>query len=261
MNKLFIILAALAMVLLSFVSCSTASQSDDNVLVLATHPGYAPYESIDAQGNIVGFDIDLAKAIAEHLGKELKIVQAQFDSLILGLRQGKCDLVMAGISITADRTKEVAMVPYHGESVSEVALVFWEHIPENLCDLKSIAQSEKPTIAVMQGTWQELFLNKVSGISCRSLDSNTDLIMDLKYGKSAAALFEGHVALALQQKIPELKIVSHPLPKEYHVLGDGIAIQKQNETLIQQVQDAVLHLKKTGVMAKLEAEWFSGDEA
>ena len=235
--------------------------TSENTLVIATQAGYAPYESVDGNGKVVGFDIDIAQAIADLLGKKLRVTQSQFDSLIIGLKQGKHDLIIAGISITPDRLKEIAMVPYHGEEITDVALVFWKEIPETLNNLEKIAASDRPTITVMQGTWQELFLRQVPGIVVRPLEGNADLIMDLKYGKTSAVLFETHVAEVLKQQVPELQLVTVPLPQNHIVLGEGIGIRKEDTVFIQQVDAAVEQLNSDGTMAALEAKWFGGSES
>lgn len=255
----WIVAIAVCIAVLFWMNQNTDQSEGEDILVMGTHPGYAPYESIDSQGEVVGFDVDVAKAIADYLGKELKIIQAPFDTLILGLKEGKSDIVIAGMSMTAERMKEITMIPYHGDEVTEVGLVFWEQIPENANSLESLMASSQATIAVQQGTWQEAFLQQFQGLTLRCLETNTDLIMDVKYQKSAAALFEKNVAQVLQKKVPELQIQTLPLPEEFQTLGVGIGMNKKNSSLSKEVQEAVSFLKETGVIAELEAKWF-GEE-
>lgn len=247
--------AFVVVVALFFVLPPEEKASMSDVLVVAMHPGYAPYETVDAAGNVVGFDVDVAKEIARQLNRDIKIVQAQFDSLVLGVKTGKYDLIISGISITPDRLQEIAMVPYYGEAVTHACLTFWESIPEGVSGIEDLSD-----IAVQQGTWQELFLRTVPDTSVRSLEGNADLVMDLQYGKSSAVLFEKHVVQALQKQFPQLKTVPVPLPEHYQVYGDGIGIRKDNAVLIEKVQGAVKTLQVNGVIVQLEAQWFGGEQ-
>jgi len=232
-----------------------------DTLVLATDAGYAPFEVVDEQGNVVGFDIDVAEALAEGLGKKLKVVQAQFDSLILGLKKGKYDLIMAGFSITPQRRQEIALIPYHGEGVTHVTLAFWQHAPDGLNTLEEVPHVAGSTIAVLQGSWQEMLIRQLSGISPRSFATNTELIMEIKYGKSNAALFETHIFQVMQQQIPDLQGVTLSLPPGYDVGGVGIGINPMKEDLIQEVHQAVTELKATGRLTELEHKWFGGEHS
>lgn len=82
-------------------------------IVVGTSADYAPYESIDENGNFVGFDMDLMRAVGEKLGVEVEIVDMPFDSLIAAVQQGKIDAVIAAMQATAERDQQVDFtIPY-----------------------------------------------------------------------------------------------------------------------------------------------------
>lgn len=82
-------------------------------LIVGTSADYPPYESIDANGNFVGFDMDLIRAIGEQLGVEVEIRDMPFDSLIASLQEGKIDAVIAAMQATAEREEKVDFtIPY-----------------------------------------------------------------------------------------------------------------------------------------------------
>jgi ABC-type amino acid transport substrate-binding protein len=196
------------------------------------------------------------------LGKKLKIVDMQFDGLILGISSGKFDFIMAGISITPDRVKKISMIPYHGESVDEMAFVFWKEAPLELTSFEALASFDQASIAVQQGTWQEIVAKKIpGGVEVHSFATNAELFMNIKYGKSTAVLFEKAVALALHEQMPELTFTTITLPPEFHVLGEGIGVHKQNSVLTQQIRDALADLRQQGILADLEKKWFRGKAA
>jgi polar amino acid transport system substrate-binding protein len=87
------------------------------VLRIATNAEFPPYEYND-NGKIVGFDIDLARAIADLLGKELVVVDMHFDSVIPAVQSGKADLGVSGITINEERKKNVDFSePYYHASI------------------------------------------------------------------------------------------------------------------------------------------------
>ena len=82
-------------------------------IVFGTSADYPPYESIDASGNFVGFDMDLARAVGEKLGVEVEIQDMPFDTLIAAVQEGKIDAVIAAMQATAERDEMVDFsVPY-----------------------------------------------------------------------------------------------------------------------------------------------------
>lgn len=243
--------------LLAITACGLGEKEKNiQTLILGTNPTYAPYEYIDRSGEFAGFDIDVAKALAEKLGKKLIIKQTEFDALILALKQEKIDLIISGMSITSSRQKEITMLPYQGEPIHSLSLAFWDKLPENIHSFEDIKNSHKKVVAVQMGTFQNDYLNGIEGIQVRALEGNSELIMDIKYGKSAAALFEPHVALAMKKKFPELKFINIPLNENEWVLGNGVGIKKENTLLKESVSQALKEIKEEGTIAKLELKWF-----
>ncbi|MDA6249200.1 ABC transporter substrate-binding protein ArtJ, partial [Escherichia coli] len=82
--------------------------------VSATYP---PFESLDASNQIVGFDIDLAKALCKQMPADCPFTNHAFDSLIPSLKFKKYDAVISGMDITPERSKQVAFTdPYYANS-------------------------------------------------------------------------------------------------------------------------------------------------
>ena len=81
--------------------------SNKKVLTMATSADFAPFESREPSGKIIGFDIDLANAIADELGYKLEIKDMKFDGLIGALQAKRIDMVISGMSATEKRKKNV----------------------------------------------------------------------------------------------------------------------------------------------------------
>ena len=78
----------------------------EGTLTMATNAYFPPYEYYDGQ-DVIGIDADIAKAIADKMGLELKIEDMEFDSIITAVSTGKADLGLAGMTVTPDRQKNV----------------------------------------------------------------------------------------------------------------------------------------------------------
>jgi len=243
MFKYFLLLIAIC-----FVSC-TASR-DPETLVVGLQADYPPYEYVDEHGHLAGFDIEVAQKLADKLGKKLVIQEMGFDALIFSLKGHKIDLIISGMSITADRLKEINMVPYQGGKATDAALLFWQSKGKSVDDLKG------KTVAVQSGTIQEQVLHHYPEIRSKALGNTQELIMEIKYGKSDAALVESKVGKEFSHQFPEIQTVILPLPSEMRSFGNGIGISKDHSDLKQRVEKAVQELKENSEITHLERKWF-----
>lgn len=242
----------------------TAFQTDEKpsheTLVVGLQSEYPPFEFMDANGTIMGFDIDVAGRIAEKLGKTLVIRNMEFEGQVLSLKQGKIDLNMSGMEITHSRLKEILMVPYHGEAVTTLSLIFWNEIPEGVHSIEDIAMLPNPTVSVESGAIPEIYMSRYNEIHTKPLQGALAPLMDVKYGKSVANLVAPDVAEYLKKKHPEIQILDVPLSKEDATLGFGIGIKKENQELFLSVQHIIEELKTSGELKQLEDKWFKGVE-
>jgi arginine transport system substrate-binding protein len=254
--KKFIIAALAAASFLGSIALFQAV--DHDTLVVGLQSGYPPFEFMDTGGTVVGFDVELAKRIAEKLDKRLVIKDMEFEGEILLLKQGKIDLIMSGMNITPSRLKEILMVPYHGEAATSLSLIFWNEIPQGVHSIEDIAKLPNPAISVESGAIPETYISHYQGIHAKSFQGALAPLMDVKYGKSVANLVEPDVAEYLKQQHPEIKILTVPLSKEEAILGFGIGIKKENQAMFQQIQQIIHELKASGELKQLEDKWFKG---
>ena len=227
-----------------------------DLFVVGTNSGFPPYEMLDENGNMVGFDIDMAQNIAHALGKKLEIKDMSFDALIVALQQGKIDCAIAAISITKSRQQKIALVHYLGKPLTKLPLVFWKEIPACVKGVADLALCDNKTVCAQAGTIQQEIISSYAGLEVKNLENIADLIMDIKYGKSIAAVLEPKVAYTLQARYPELKILDIPLTAEQQDFGSGIGICKTNTDLINKIGKIVDTLKNNGTIDRMEAKWF-----
>ena len=107
MKKKLLSALLVATCVVSMAACGsnkTEKEAKDDKIIVGTEAGFAPYEYM--KGNeVVGIDMDIAKAIADDMGKELEIKNMDFDGALAAVASGKVDFVAAGVSIDEDRLK------------------------------------------------------------------------------------------------------------------------------------------------------------
>lgn len=221
--------------------------------VVGTTSGYAPFVSLDENGKYVGFDIDLANALAKKLQRTLVIKDCgSMPALFLALKQGKVDALIWAISITKERQEKVSMIYYQGQKVTSLPLLFWK---EQGASLKELSQDKKSIVCVEAGSFQDSFLQTIPGLTIKYVDKVTDALMEIKYGKSRATIIDPSLLPKYKAQFPELTICYEPLSESDQSLGNGICINKSNQELVTLVQEAVDALRQDNTIQKLEAKW------
>ena len=104
--KKVVSLVLAAVCALSLAACGSKEDSEKETLVMATNAEFPPYEYYEGD-EVVGIDAEIAAAIAEELGMELKIEDMAFDSIIPAITSGKADMGAAGMTVTPDREENV----------------------------------------------------------------------------------------------------------------------------------------------------------
>lgn len=259
------ILSRIAAVLLSLTLCACGSQSNHEkkpteTLTVGLQSGYPPFEFMNAEGQIVGFDIDVAKIIAEKLGKKLAIVDMEFEGEILSLKQGKIDLIISGMNITPSRQKEILMVPYHGDDATAFSLIFWKAIPSQITELEDFSKIPNAIISVESGSIPEMYMQQFPQIKVKSFQGSLSPLMDVKFGKSLANIVQPDVANYLKQQHPEIVILNVPVSPENKIEGFGIGVKKDNFELYNKIDAIVKELKESGELQKLESKWFKAGQ-
>lgn len=243
--------------LLFLWGCDSCYQKNATSLKIGVNANFPPFEFMDDKGNMAGFDIDLAHALSAHLKKPIELKEFDFDALILALNKEQIDMIISGLSITESRQKEITMIPYLNEPLTEISLLFWQQTPQinNWEDLKILLQQHHGVINVQSGHYLEDFLRK-EDIPLKTLIGPPEQILDIKYHKSLAAAVDVVVGEKLSKDHPGLKNIVLPLPKDKWDLGYGIGIKKSRIDLIKTISDAVSKLNNDGTIRSLSTKWF-----
>lgn len=229
------------------------SPQNTNQFIVGMTGGYAPFISINPQGEYEGFDIDIARALAAQMGKELVLKDlGSMSGLFMALDQGSIDAIIWGLSITQDRLKKVAMIHYQGEPRRCDPLIFWKAIPAGV---SSIDDMKGKTICVEPASSQDVGLSKYGFINKLPVEKIDDALLNIQYGKADAALVDPAIAKKFKAKYSEIQILDIPLAPEDQVEGVGIVIKLNNSSLIDQIEGAVARLRSAGIIVQLEQKW------
>ncbi len=219
-------------------------------IVLGTAADYPPYEfhkEIDGKDNIVGFDIDIAKAIAADLGVELEIKDMKFEGLLAALIAEDIDFIIAGMVPTEERKKSVDFsVPYY--QAEQKLLVK----AENADKVKSVEDLKGKPVGAQKSTIQEEIANtKIEASEVKALGKITDLVLELQNDKIFGIVLVGPVAEAYSKQNPALAVPGISFGRED---GVAVAMNKGGEDLVEAVNATLDKLMQDGSIDKFIGE-------
>lgn len=254
MNKKIISLSLIiGVATLLYTTFNRQQTLDEKPLTIGIAAGYAPYISINEQGQYEGFDIDVADALATTLNKKIEFKDlGSMAPLMIALDQDSIDMIIWGLTITQERLEKIAMVHYVGKNTETNPLAFWTTIPHNL---KTLEDAKGLTISVEPASFQASVLAHYPEIITLPTEKVDDALLNIQYGKSDAAFLDPEIAKKFKAKYPEIQIVEISLKDNEQTLGMGIAIKKNNQQLINQIDAAIDELKKDGTLGQLEQRW------
>jgi arginine/lysine/histidine transporter system substrate-binding protein len=230
-------------------SSSNSGDESGKKLVMATSADYPPYEFVDTAkgGEIIGFDVDIAKHIAKELGYEIEIKDMDFNGLIPALDSGKADFVIAGMTPNAERKKTV---DFSDEYYAAQQLIVTKDD-----SIKSVKDLEGKTLGVQLASIQEKEADKLlkeAKFNVEKRNKVTELIQEMKSNRVDAAIIEDAVAYEFLKENKELS--SFALPNTDSA-GSAIAFPKDSD-LTEEFNKELKKMKEDGTLDKLVEKWF-----
>lgn len=221
----------------------TDNSADAKKLTMATNAEFPPFEYLEGE-EVVGVDADIAKAIAEKLGRELEITNIDFDAALTGAATGKYDIAVAGITANDDRRENMDFSDDY-YTASQAIIVMADS------EIKAAADLEGKTISCQEGTTGEQYLLDNS-YSIQSFKTGAEAISALTAGKVEAVVIDNQVAKALSEKQDGKTVVlDEALTKEAY----AIALKKGNTELTAEINEALSELKTSGKLAEIFAKY------
>lgn len=208
---------------------------------------YAPMEfehTVNGKTEYAGVDMDLAKKIAKDNNLKLKIVNMSFDSLLGGLKTGKIDIIISGMTSTPERKKQVDFSDSY-MMTKNIMLVKKDKVNE----YKDIKDFNNKKVGAQKGTEQEkIAQTEIENASITSLSRLPDVILALKSGKVEGAVVEKPVAEAYLKQNPKLGISNVKFNEEEK--DTVIAVPKDSPKLLSQINKTIKEVKDKGLIDK-----------
>lgn len=221
-------------------------------LRVALDPAFPPFEMTTTTGEIIGFDVDLLKAMAKALDVKLEIVTTAFDGIIPGLLTEKFDIVASGMTVTQERNIRINFSdPYINMGVTVL-------INKNIADeVKSYKDLNNPKyrLTAKMGTTGEIVVKKLlRKAKYNGYDSETEAVLDVVNGKADAFIYDASYNFMAIKKLGSDKLVHLDEPFTYEPIA--FAIRRGDYDSINWINNFLHRIKNDGTYDRLHKKWF-----
>jgi len=244
--KLLRTLAATAALLATLSITAFAAPKSIKVATDATWP---PMEMVDANKQIVGYDIDFLKAVAKEAGLAVEIKNTAWDGIFAGLDSGQYDAIISSVTITAERQAKYDFTePY--TSIGQILVV-----PKTDKTAKAIADLKGKKVGAQIGTTGAMEVKKVAGVELKTYDEIGLAFEDMAAGRISGVVCDepvaAHFALQKKEYRDKFKIVGKSFTKEAY----GIVVKKGNKDLVALLNKGIKAVKAKKLDTKIHAKW------
>lgn len=254
MKRFSAITLAILTVFAILTGCSSGSDTKDNEIIIGIDDKFAPMGFRDKDNNLVGFDIDYAKATVEKMGKEVKFQPIDWKTKESELSSGRIDLIWNGYTIT-DKRKEMVLFTKPYLANAQVIATKADS------DISTLADLDGKVIGLqgLSSASDALNANPIKD-SIKSVSEYADNVLalsDLKAGRVDAVIIdEVVIKYYMAQEEATFKVLDETLaPEEY-----GVGVKKGNDELLKELQKALDELSTDGTAAEISKKWFGEDK-
>lgn len=267
MKKIFKVFTIAILLCSLFVSCKKNSSDnavsdnslkeikDKKVFVLGLDDSYPPMGYRDENGEIVGFDIDVAREVCSRLGVELKAQPIDWSAKELELLSKNIDCIWNGFTVTEERKEKMLFSEPYLKNRQVI-------IVRSNSGIDTLSSLNGKKVGVQAGSSGEYAFEQTDIYSTVSVVAFKDFltaITDLKVGGVDAVVIDEIVADSQIKKASaaeELKVLrSEPIASEDYAIG----FRKTDRELVNAVQEKIDEMKKDGTLAKISEKWFGSD--
>jgi len=254
-----IIYGIIAVMALSIAGCNNKSQDamDKETLIIGFDDTFVPMGFKDNNGEIVGFDIDLAKEVSKRIGKQVTFQPIDWSMKESELNSGKIDLIWNGYSITKERKEKVNFTNPYLENRQVIITLVNSKINSKV-DLKGMnvgAQNQSSAVDAINK--EEELLKTFKDGKVYTFETNNEALMDLEAKRIDAVVADEILARYYINKKGEgkFKILNDDFGDESY----GVGIRKGDEELLEKLNEAFEDIKKDGTAKKVSEKWFGKD--
>lgn len=229
---------------------ATVSTVEAGKFICAMSGEYRPFNFFDDTNTLVGFDVDICRAIADELDLEAAPVTGAFTTLIAGLKSDRFDAIVGSMANTEERRKEVNFTdPYYATGAS-----LFVRSDSPITDVTDLADAN---LGVALGTTFETYARTLTGVGeITTYQATVDALRDLDAGRVDAVISQGFIGKFLANSA-DLKVKS---------VGDvllpdiaAIPVNKENPALLAAINTALQAIHDDGTYTKISMDWFGED--
>lgn len=239
--------AILLMALCAFTAFAGGAGEDDGVYVFAADATWPPFEFVDENGNLTGFEVELMPLIGEHVGVEMVVENIAWDTIFAGLANGQYDGVASGVTVTEER-KQTMDFSMPIASQGQVVVVLQDSPIQSSDDLNG------KKVGVQIGTTGDFALDNYD-VDRRQYDDIGLAIQDMINGNLDACVCDSIIAsdfvLANESYKGMLRVAGEPFTDE----EIAIAVKKGNTELLDLINQGLEAMMADGSFDELKAKW------
>ena len=212
--------------------------------------GYMPFEMKDKQGQIIGFDVDMMKAMAKAMGVKLKLVPTAWDGIIAGLLTGKYDIIASGMTVTQKRNLKVNFAhPYI--SIGQTILANKKYAGKTWRDIDKVGN----TVVTKLGVTGEIATRKMfKHAKIRTFDTEADAVQEVMNGKADAFVYDKPYNAIFYAAKGKGKLAFLDKPLTYEPLG--WAVRKGDPDFLNWLDNFLNQAKHDGLYSRIYDKWF-----
>lgn len=252
------LLIFLLLIVSLFAGCTkggTPPSAKGNELVMGLDDTFAPMGFRDAKGELVGFDVELAKEVSKRIGKEIKFQPIDWSMKETELNAGNIDLIWNGYSITDERKEKVAFTDSYLAN-SQIIVTLADSPVKTIADLKGLVVSAQAESSALDAAYaKEGFVESLKNGEIIQFSTNNEAFNDLEAKRSDAIVVDEVLARYYMSQNGEEKyeVLEENLgPEEF-----GVGLRKSDTKLLKEINKALADIKNDGTFKKIYDRWFS----
>lgn len=247
--KKFLSLLLIVLLASSFIFAQGSSEKkEDKVYTVAVSCDYPPLEYIDDNGNAVGYEVELVKAVAEEMGIKVEIANVSFDGIIAGVQGGQYDIGASGLTITDERKASVDFTT----PVLQFALSI---VTKNdNTDIKNEGDLENKKVGAQLGSTCQFACEDI-GLTVSTYDEAPSAVLDLANGNLDAVVLDSVVA-------EDFVLTNESYSKVLKIAGSfensddmGMVVKKGNTELLSILNEGLKKVSENGKINELKAKY------
>lgn len=257
-NKFFKLIMILGVLTIALTGCSSTKESSNienkDYVVVGFDDTFVPMGFKDNKGEIVGFDVDLAKEVGKRIDKEIKFQPIDWSMKETELNSGNIDLIWNGYTMTDERKEKVLFTdPYLANRQVIITLSNSKINTKNDLKGKKIA-AQNGSSSVDAINKEPKLVKEFNGGKPVLFETNNDAFMDLEAGRVDAVVADEILAryYIKQRGSEKYNVIQDDFGKEEY----GIGVRKQDNELVENINKALEDMKKDGSSAKISEKWF-----